>query len=818
MWGVTTASTQVRRELFGGVTRAERDPAAERVELLRLGRSKRPWDFMARASAWLHANGADDVVRFLLAANFAQLGLKTLASEQLLRLPASATAQAGVRELQVQIDALPEDAVEAEECAGILGANLAVLGQRGIDLSRYWTAWRARASGVRVFRMPGGLTIRVAAKDATPDELFDHAAWATSAVGSAEGLHARDPQPVVIEGMDPPFVFIEAMRVTAKRANGICGRVDVLHADPITFLDALSLRDLGELLGEERTTFYVGPEAAAQAMDVWRSRLDQRITACAICVPGTTQLSRPSVGEAITTVLGEQEREVQTVHDRLTRERGGMDAAAWQARFAAALAAKQPLRFFIPTTRHSTFVQHSAQDIASALRRLGHETHVMVESNDFEQRSVLAYLREVERFKPDAMLVINYPRAASPGMAPAWLPQVCWIQDAMPHLFSSEIGKAQGELDFLVGHLHQELFSKHAYPRERALPAPVPVDSVKFHSGPIDASLRSRFECEIAMVSHHGETPRAMHERLIREQAGDARVREAFERINLRLPEAIEASMREAPQRAIARMVRETMRDVWGDEPETRLYDLVMRHYATPLADRYLRHQSVAWALDLARSKGWRVNLYGRGWSQDPSLAEFARGELSHGEELRAAYAAARVHLHSSLHSMVHQRVMECFLSSGFCTARLTLDALTMVRAGVHNALRHAPLDVEDGERVGYAISKHAEARAYNDLLVAFGSPDAGDTLWSTRARVESLKANAHTVGVEQDPRSLWGDLRETTFWDRGSFEARVTRAIEDDAWRASLIASAAERVRTHFTYDGILSRLLSLMAGGRPT
>lgn len=807
---VTLAPSNVRSELFtpplGGA------PGEARTELLRLGRARQPWGFLARATRWLEGNPADEVVRFLVAANAGELGLRTIARAQVDRLSASARAQAGVRELTARIDALAPDEVEFDERAANLSANLAALGARGIDLSAHWGAWRERLGGTPAFRASDENVVRADPASPLASAFVDHAGFAREVIASAPGVHERDPQPVVVEGFDPPWAFVEAMRATAGRPLGQLGRVDVVHLDPVSFLDALSLRDLGGLILEARAGFFVGADAARRALDAWRSRLDERLSAIVVAIPG---LSGPTgAREALATALAEQEREALRLRAAVEAAYADATPASWRDRFAGALdGSGPPARFAIPTTRFSTFIRHSAEDLARALRRRGCVVDVLVEAGEHQQRSIVSYLRAFERTRPDATIVINYPRACVPGMVPDAVPHVCWIQDAMPHLFDDRVGASQGPLDYLVGHLHQELFDRFGYPRERAIPAPVLADVEKFHDGPADPALERDLACEIGVVSHHGEPTRAMFDRLMRDHAGDDLARRVFTRVFEGVGEIVERAMVEPPQPALRALVDRAIADAGGDA-DARLRDQVLRHCAIPLADRVMRHQSVAWAIDLAQRRGWRVNLYGRGWAMDPRFEPYARGELEHGESLRAAYRAARVHLHASLHTMVHQRAMECFLSGGVCVARLTLDTLTMVKAAVQLALVDRPLDIADGEREGYLVDKHPEARAYAALRAAVGAPDAGPIVWTSRARLRSMGTHRATIGPEQDPRALYGDLAGSAYWDRDSFERVVTRAVEDDAWRDAAARAGAERVRRWFTYDGVVDRLLRMLAG----
>ncbi len=68
----------------------------------------------------------------------------------------------------------------------------------------------------------------------------------------------------------------------------------------------------------------------------------------------------------------------------------------------------------------------------------------------------------------------------------------------------------------------------------------------------------------------------------------------------------------------------------------------LLHQVVRPLMDRMYRHQGLEWAAQIAMRRGWRFNLYGNGWEKHPTLGRFARGSIEHGEELRAAYRAAR--------------------------------------------------------------------------------------------------------------------------------------------------------------------------------
>ncbi len=757
----------------------------------------------------------DAALNFLVAASFARLGLGTLAQEVVAGLGPGVQSHPDVAALRQGVASLPGEGVSLAQRLAVARENLKVLGARGIDLSPHLGAWQARAEGQEVFAAFDSNLVR-RQRGVTGGEgcgpLLDALGTARAVVASEGRLRGAYTPPVYLEGADPPWLFVEVARATARRANGFCGRIVLLQADPVEFIDGMSCVDLSEFLGDERVDVLVGPDATVRLAELQRSRLGEKLDGLCLRLPGTRTPAAPALGDVVRESLRSQEVEARRLISETASIYAGRDASWWGDRFAGA-GAGRPLRVLIPSCRCTTFVRHSGSDLAAAFRRAGHEAELLIEPADHAQFSTVDYLRAFERFRPDLVVLVNYPRAMMGVATPPGVPFVCWIQDAMPHLFDAKIGAAQGPLDFVVGHVFAELFQKYGYPVEGAMPAAVVADTGKFHPGPVEAGLAARVECELAFVSHHSETPQAMHERLSRELARDPRVRAVMDRIFPLLSGVVDDPLGTTPTARIQQVVDRAVGDVLTD-PIPGTPDLLQRHYAVPLADRILRHQTVAWAARLAQEKGWRLHLYGRGWEKHPTLACYARGELSHGEELRAAYAGARLHLHTSLCSMVHQRVLECALSGGLCLGRLTSEALTAIRPRVSLELLRSEPDLRDDARglMGYLAERHAPAREFLGLLAGLGRPAPEPVVWIHESRARGYQRLARILTPDSDPTHLFPNLADLSFATREQFEALATRAVEDDAWRARTAEAIASRVRERSTYDGLVPRLIALV------
>src|SRR5262249_4623960 len=86
---------------------------------------------------------------------------------------------------------------------------------------------------------------------------------------------------------------------------------------------------------------------------------------------------------------------------------GARDRAWWRRRYETNA---ERLRGLVPTARYSTFVRHSAADLAEAFTAAGWHARVLIEPDDRSHLSSVAYLRELAAFQPDLVVLINYTR------------------------------------------------------------------------------------------------------------------------------------------------------------------------------------------------------------------------------------------------------------------------------------------------------------------------------------------------------------------------------------------------------------------------
>lgn len=815
-----------------GATGSRRVTRAEIVAL-----APRAWQFLGPALAALRVAPQDHEIRVHAVLALARLGLVTLARELAATVAPEIRGLAQVAPLLRAIPETSDDVIDAETLARVARANLGailsrperVYGATPEELERAFEAWTATVGEREWYRASNGCVVRRVRGSWAPEQWWGladtrGAAEAFAAqhlrVSAASGQDAMTG-PYTVEGVDPPWILERVLAATQDDV-GVAGyrpRVGVVQREAGEFLDGLAQADLSALLGAARVEFFVGEGAGASFSARVSSMVDTINTGPCIVTSGIRTRAVPRADETIEGARAARQGEIRAGAERAAAMYAGRDAAWWADRYRAALSgAGEPLRVLIPTCLYSTFVRHASDDLARAIRRAGMDARVLIEPDHSSRLSASGYLRAIEAHRPDLIVLINYTRGQISPHIPRNIPWLTWIQDAMPHLLSPEIGPSLGGFDFLVGHIFSELVQKFGVARERCLAMPVVADAEKFHAGPVgrgDAAEggEARLRCDVAYVSHQSETPDALHERLIRAGAVAPAYLPALERIRARVAEIVSVGLFEpgvsrGMQGRIKDAVAAALADAGGGEPDAKTLAAVVRVHALPLAERTMRHRTLESAARICARRGWTMRLFGNGWASHPTLSGLASGALEHGEDLRASYRAARCHLHVSLTAPVHQRVMECALSGGLPLVRLHADGLsaTHLRACRSAARARAPhrLDHEEGW-IGWDAIDHPALAAWVALRQRLGMPTT-DAVYFRPHWMENLELMDLLLPRELDPANLLVDPAETAFWDDASLERVIERAVTDEGWRATRSAAIASRVRRSMTHDAMVT------------
>lgn len=618
------------------------------TRLLQIGQARRPWDYIRGVGEAEEAIRRCAPVRFLLAANLGSLGFGDAAIGVLNDLDREGGHGLATAQLRQSLLILKPCEIPADVQIANRDANRALFAFAEVAPDPIWITEKGH-----VLWTESGKFIGAAAREHGVEQI------------RGAGLSADHPPrehlpPVLIAGLSTPMLLRAVLRATPALPNGYAPRVYVVESDGDRAIRALGMAAVCDRADEDlkRVTMMVGRDAITKLIDSLRGTIACALPRVVLQDAGSSSELFGEVSEALKRIKNEQEE--QTEAEMIRIERSTRSARECVTRIIGG----KDLRILLTVSRHTTYVRHSADDMAAAFESLGHRVTVLTEPDQYSAFSKLAYLRAYAACDPDLVLLINHPRWRLGGALPDRAPSVCWVQDAMPHLFE-ELGGRQGNHDFLAGYRFPEMVDRFGYRRDRVIDAPMPVSRSKFHEGEVPRELRDRMTCEVAVATRQSETPEAMFKRL-EDQAGKdtpngALVRHAWERLR----EAFASGEPSFNATDFDGLARGALRETGSSESDSAAVDRTVRLLILPLADRMLRHRVVEWASEICARRGWSLALYGQGWERHPTLSEYARGELLHGEELRAAYRCAAVHLNASAHSLIHQRVVECLLSGG---------------------------------------------------------------------------------------------------------------------------------------------------------
>lgn len=805
-------------------------------QILDLGSKQRPWAFVPVARQALPQTGDDPELWCLLAENLAQLGLRTLAAEELDALCArrpQARAVPRVMALREAIDRLPDDRVSLDDLViARVRSAVEALRPRGTDLAAEFERWRAGLAGTEWFRASDGNVVRRRGEDLA--HLGDHIGAA--AVFGAEYLTkaGESPAPIIIEGIDPPWLLLELARLTPRQESGYQPGIRVVQAEAAEFLDGCALADLSELLSEARVECFVGPGAGEKLALALAADAGTPIAGAVIPLLSLRKPIAPAVIEVVRAEVSRQDAahraHLANIHSRDAHRSEDW----WRARLESALSGEgPPLRVLIATCRFTTVLGAMGTDLGESLRKLGCEVEIVTEPGEHRRLSPLAYSRSLDTFDPDVILAPNYTRRdlervisgsaeppAESRVLPAGVPFVVWVQDAMPHLLTTAAGASIGPLDLAVGYVSLEMVEELGYPREAVVPAPLVASGAKFSAARVDTEMSGRLACDVAMMTHHAETPGAMRARLLGELAFTPEIRKLAEEMLPALDEIARSADRPPGPTA-------AVRALFGEraalDPESR--EVLIQNFALRYVDRVMRHETARWCAAICERRGWRFRIYGRGWAAHPELGGFAHGTLGHGDELACAYHGAGITLHVSAMSPLHQRLVECALSGGVPVIRRTHDA---ERTAYWNALLrvlrdHEPAEITDpGDGFGRVLwfehlASPATARL-SSVMQRFGQR-MKDRLAIRDPWTDPRVGPMPPVLPEADAEWLLGDLRDASFATEDELEELIELGGTRPEWRRSLSSGIASRAAAHFTHDALSRRILeALRARARGT
>ena len=342
-----------------------------------------------------------------------------------------------------------------------------------------------------------------------------------------------------------------------------------------------------------------------------------------------------------------------------------------EATIAKSSTEKRAPRLMIPTNAWSQVVQYSSRDVAAEFTKHGWDVRCIC----VEGMLTSYYMaREINDFKPDVFLFINHLRTETPDAYPKNMMFVTWVQDTISSINNRAAAEEWNEYargrnrDLIIGYTEQ--LTRYGYSEDRLRHVPMIVNPDTFHPSAAPAERNQRFDCDLCFASNRSTTPgRAVEDQVIPQLARYGLLPEVIRSIHDRLWQAC----REERTFTTYPLLETELRDVRDfrrvyDELPDDARDHVLQVMFWKLNDVIYRHVVLEWCDEL----GVNMHIYGEGWQDHPRFGKYARGTLAHGEELSAAYGAARICLHLNSAERTHQRIAEIVASGGTVLTRST--------------------------------------------------------------------------------------------------------------------------------------------------
>lgn len=837
-------STGSRPSSAAGTASTPAQPPRTRDELLALGKTDATWAFLSYAASAMQQLEGDQALRWLIALHLAKLGLGTAANEQLALMTAEARALpevqmvaklaglvgTGIVQPQAILSRLPSvlsslPARLAQELTPAVPALKQLLATHDVMLPRHGA--HKIAEGEPVSDDIRGCILRPKGETnlLTWTGGFDAIATAREWVASRTGKQSQ--LPCIVIGLCPPQPAY-GVAVAGKPQPGTpIAKITIIEPDAARALLGLVLLDDLSPFFAEHVQVLAGPGASERyAKELKASTGALPMAMLTLAREDTTPLGH-SLAAHVQAAHEAQAALVNALKSKVQARAAARDAEYARSRIEAGLApgTTQLLRVLLATTRYSTFVQHSTQDLAESFSQLGAKVHVLIEAAPGELLTAASYLQAIDEHDPDLFVMVNYGRAHLQKVLPASLPLLTFVQDALPNLLSEANAKTQGPLDILAGVRMPELVRTFGYDASRVLPAPVPVSPRKFYP---DASTTARGTAapDIAFISHHSAPPQVLHAELLAQQDSESKrsVLQALypicERLAKQQPWNFKQALRAGIQGVLAAHGMPS--------PSESFLSAITHGYCLRICDRVLRHEMLSWAIAISKEQGLSLALVGNGWDEHEQFARFARPAAPHGDALRELYASAGCCLHASMHGVLHQRVFECAMSGGLPLCRNTINAawpaFARARALVAQALAGTPLHFEEhiqehattGAQAGWRVhpASWPALRDAIDLVTRLGVPRDG--IVESDGCVRILQSYSGVQDVDEVASGIILPASETFFGNHTELQQLALRAARDSKWRSETSRAIADACADTVTTDAVVARALAMMVVGQ--
>ena len=475
-----------------------------------------------------------------------------------------------------------------------------------------------------------------------------------------------------------------------------------------------------------------------------------------------------------------------------------VSAATCATELASRFRDDTPLRVLGVTSRFTTFLQYSMRDWLDAFDRLGHTTHMIIESADHEVLNKFAYAEAVAAFEPDLIVLIDHYRNRLKAF-PTDIPCVMWVQDQLPHVFSKIGGQEQSERDYAMGFGKLVLTSEFDYPADRYMFATVGVNEHRF-TPPATRLPESSYVRDLAFVSHASvPADTIISTELKKCNAFTGRL---ISNVYERLKAVYSAGRVVSHPQTVRRLIDEVCVDIRAALPPAQMQPMV-NLFMQRVNNALFRHESLHWLAEM----GANFHLFGNGWEQHPTLKRFARGVADNQSALSEIYRTSRINLQITPHGVLHQRLFEGLATGAFFLLRhqpgeYVERCYRMLAPWVKSNNIRTDAELRDRATPDMRAMIDYLASTWDVNLFGLDHPFVDEIRYSDE------------IGYLRCAASVFGDDYDAVAYaDRATLESHVQRYLSDPDARHEAAGRMRSAVLEHFTYRATTRRLLQFIA-----
>ena len=251
-----------------------------------------------------------------------------------------------------------------------------------------------------------------------------------------------------------------------------------------------------------------------------------------------------------------------------------------------------------------------------------------------------------------------------------------------------------------------------------------------------------------------------------------------------------------------ARMLEEAYRRCGAAITDDSLLSWVRTWYLWRLGDRMFRHEALEWVAQWATAKGRTLRIYGNGWEDHPTLAEFAAGGAENGRELNCIYRASRINLQLMPAGFIHQRALDGLAAGGFFLTRLVPHD-HCGRSLRRLIQRMGELGIDTNEAFAACADTTVSA-----LLGEFYGAHTEHMRSHYPNLFDILNVSAESLFADE----VFDDFERIVFDSAESFAQRAELYLSDEQTRIASAGAMREKVLQHFSYQAAMRRFLGAM------